>query len=773
MANLHKIYKKLNMLLESVSTESIIEPSNPDYDRQYAEDVLYHTAKPLTGEAVWFNKKWDSVYPQPEGFAPGAPAPSWTPEQVVFAMAGDPNLLWSSGPRSPGHGRMGGSPLFRTAKRVAREFGRPNDRELIADLYSNGFVPLVRKMKPGFDAGKTPIMGYMKDDIESAMRNGIGGSVVGQTFVSEQNTRSDILGLKAVLKVTDPAIIRANAEKIAPEFRDEPRFDKHPGNPFLQHSPIYYYLLTRYAEALEGGDEAEIQGAKDAISEVIDTANDRMTPIRGAGTGIGQAVSSLDRKTAVGVVSADATAPGEEGGGLKDTLTAEDDSDGAVNSEVVNRVLEIALFYDVGKIIGKKSKYQSLGAEIGAKGDVGGPFTANEFRYIIRSLGPIASNYPGRDVLRKAINIPREAKGWWQAGEDPEIDQMSSGALWSSKWRRDGYQALQPQAIADEMNAEIADLAQHGIQSARVLKTNSKGKDEAVGRVAINLTLKKAMFKMKVIATTNAADLGLDESTNTDTNGIIGKTYAERFLLSECANMMAGKIAKIIDDQANTIMESADDLGNIEFWKFTYNGKPREIIALGTYVNPKTGKHLLSGIDSSLVSQQSLEQLRDKAAEISGAKGSDDARYKFVATNLPTDVKSAYRTYDISLIQGLTKEPIVSSTTNLVEGYAARDERDVESDEAKQAEENTGIGQSVQRNEIDRKALLDAIEQSGHSVSSLARAVGVDPPAVSRLMRIPTDNDSESGRDPSISLAAAISKELGVSVESLFPDVFQ
>lgn len=75
--------------------------------------------------------------------------------------------------------------------------------------------------------------------------------------------------------------------------------------------------------------------------------------------------------------------------------------------------------------------------------------------------------------------------------------------------------------------------------------------------------------------------------------------------------------------------------------------------------------------------------------------------------------------------------------------------------------------------DIDRSPMLRAMEQQGHTVTSLAAAVGVDPPAVSRLLRTPKDRQGDpGGRNPSIGLASRIANELRMDVEALFPDIF-
>lgn len=75
--------------------------------------------------------------------------------------------------------------------------------------------------------------------------------------------------------------------------------------------------------------------------------------------------------------------------------------------------------------------------------------------------------------------------------------------------------------------------------------------------------------------------------------------------------------------------------------------------------------------------------------------------------------------------------------------------------------------------DIDRNPMLRAMEQQGQTVTSLANAVGVDPPAISRLLRTPKDRQGDpGGRNPSIGLASRIANTLRMDVEALFPDIF-
>jgi transcriptional regulator with XRE-family HTH domain len=92
----------------------------------------------------------------------------------------------------------------------------------------------------------------------------------------------------------------------------------------------------------------------------------------------------------------------------------------------------------------------------------------------------------------------------------------------------------------------------------------------------------------------------------------------------------------------------------------------------------------------------------------------------------------------------------------------------VESDEDSKASTK-----NINKADIDRRAMLQAMTNSGHSVTSLANAADVEPSMVSRLLRKPTSGDpNESARNPSISTAAKVSSALNASTEALFPDIF-
>jgi transcriptional regulator with XRE-family HTH domain len=87
--------------------------------------------------------------------------------------------------------------------------------------------------------------------------------------------------------------------------------------------------------------------------------------------------------------------------------------------------------------------------------------------------------------------------------------------------------------------------------------------------------------------------------------------------------------------------------------------------------------------------------------------------------------------------------------------------------------EHGGFQSKIHMNTVDRTPIARAMEQKGFTVTSLAQACGVDPPAISRILRTPQDTVGDpGGRNPSMGLAAKISAALKMDAEALFPDIF-
>jgi hypothetical protein len=87
--------------------------------------------------------------------------------------------------------------------------------------------------------------------------------------------------------------------------------------------------------------------------------------------------------------------------------------------------------------------------------------------------------------------------------------------------------------------------------------------------------------------------------------------------------------------------------------------------------------------------------------------------------------------------------------------------------------EESSIAQNIDIATVDRKPIVRAMQDRGFTVTSLARAVGVDPPAISRILRKPKDVQGDpQGRNPSMGLASQICTQLRLDPTSAFPDIF-
>lgn len=80
---------------------------------------------------------------------------------------------------------------------------------------------------------------------------------------------------------------------------------------------------------------------------------------------------------------------------------------------------------------------------------------------------------------------------------------------------------------------------------------------------------------------------------------------------------------------------------------------------------------------------------------------------------------------------------------------------------------------SIDKQTVDRMPLLKAMEEKQMTVTELAELCGVDPPAISRILRQPEPGPGDpGGRNPSMPLAAKICAALSMDPKSAFPDIF-
>jgi len=582
---LERLNRRFQLLAEQYegSNASWKDPNSPHYDRQKAEDALFHTVGPLTENPAWVNDHWTSPGQPVPGFKPGGPAPRWTEYEVVMAMAGDPSLIFKGrdNPRSPEYGNKGGAPVFRMAKKVARIYNRGNSRSDIEDLYGNGLIALTQIMKPGYDAGTegyidketgqrktTPFILFAKRHIISAMELGVGGNVNVSRAAGEESKATGLRGMKALLQETDPQAVRQAAEVVKGKYREQRSHDKTPDNPFGPFSSAYYQTAMAYADALESEDEDQIEAAQSRMRQLIDEIQDFSIPIRGAATGIGQAISTPDRVkkdkegnilNPVNIQSMDVNAGNEEGSSMAGNIPTDDAIESWIDPESIKYVLDIAMNYDIGQLVGSSPKYRQVAldfantySQLGGsthkkkaeKVEIGGRLTVQEFRYAIRRLGPIGSNYPGRGRPRERTNIPRDATGWWQPGEDPEIEPIPGGdGIWHSIWSRNGYQVMGSTEIGKEMIEEAREFVKLGIPTKRA---DMIGK-EMLSKVGINNTTAKAMIKIRLISYIHKYELGMEEDIIKKLPILEGMSAIDRMVVAETAEWMANRLATILE----------------------------------------------------------------------------------------------------------------------------------------------------------------------------------------------------------------------------------
>ena len=80
---------------------------------------------------------------------------------------------------------------------------------------------------------------------------------------------------------------------------------------------------------------------------------------------------------------------------------------------------------------------------------------------------------------------------------------------------------------------------------------------------------------------------------------------------------------------------------------------------------------------------------------------------------------------------------------------------------------------AVDSSTVDRTPILKAMEDQHYTVTDLANQCGVDPPAISRILREPQPGPGDpGGRNTSIELAAKICAVLSMDPRSAFPDIF-
>ncbi len=558
-----RIDRRLTVMLEGLDEESWKDPHAESYRRDVAENALFKTIGPLTEQPRWATD-WEA--PDGQVYAKGSPAPHWSQHELTIAIAGDPKYLERDqyNPRSPMYGgKFGGAPLWRWAREIARNYKKPNDMQFILDLYQLGMVQLTHMMQPGFDMSIEPFISYVTRSVKGAMENGVGGSNQARSALGAE--AANVAGLGKLLQAKTGDQARKFADQVKGKYQTTKSYDKSDENPFAQYSSAYFKAANDLADALDAENEAAINRAQLQISQLQDQIRDESEHIPGAATGLGQAIDTPDRKRTFNVGSIDEPFGGDSDAGsigqnLPDRGTG---NESPFDPETLQVLLHEALFVDYGAALPSGV----AGSEYNP-GAVKGTLTATEFRYLLRQLGSIASEYPGKGKLRERTDVPREAVGWWKAGEDPEIEplwgraaEVWGGDQWDSLWSRGGYNVQGPSEIAVEMTQEVREFNDLGVATNRTIKPKEKKKagdsasvkqyEEAVSNVAIVNAVKRAMLKIRMVAAVNSRELGLghdglDESIK-DKLVKAGSILVERVtpadrMIFESANRYLGKL---------------------------------------------------------------------------------------------------------------------------------------------------------------------------------------------------------------------------------------
>lgn len=596
------------------------DPANPSYIRSYAEDCLHKTYGPLRKDSTWSEDEWDpraSRYllgfepPPPRDYEPGGRAPVWTENEVTVAYAGDMGKAGDKdykmilGPAN--------SPLLNLAKKLARAYKIDNP-EAIQELYTNGLLRLSQLMKPGIDAGApgplrkdgtrgdpTGFISWIKNDLEKSLISGFGTTKAEKRALTAVKKLVDVAGSKTKATADVDMVLSPTFEgtqyQIAPEYQEDGpnKYDKDPGNPYGRYTWYIFQVGNDLRQALISKDAERIDLLKRELQQKIGQIEDGNELTLGLSTGSMQAISTPRGTKNVPLTSIDKPI-GDEGFSAAETLVARSaaKTEPTPTEAAFFTVLEICLNLDgvASKYLPtdptewnekiaipankvhqalKLTKEGSLPKELHIeRNQLLKSFDSMEFRCVLRLLGGLCANYPGKGKMRSSLGTPRHAAGWWNPYEDPEIEPIpefedysdeeeeqdlgaSGGSLaqkgeWTSAWRLKGSPLMGNKDIADEFRNEAQEMLEFGIPSAwadMVEAGNSKiMSDQTVNKYGL-----RAYTKLIVVAT-----MYKNRSFSESVDDI------DRLLISETALSMARVLSKSFE---STIFVPQDDLGHL------------------------------------------------------------------------------------------------------------------------------------------------------------------------------------------------------------------
>ena len=598
------------------------DPYSSEYSREYAEDCLYHTIGPLTSNSRWVDKPWLSRVGNeaPEDFVPGGKAPTWTDSEVYIAFAGlsdGTNFHQRGGNKGPASGKFG-SPLYRIARRAAKQVasstGKYMDENLVEDCYQNGSVALVKLLQPGADRSLSPFISWAATQVEGAMTGGVGSDTRIDMLLSDKSVyyvtpagqvkvrlpvmakspnagelpeafrarqeravklraeaesswvRKEVYGIQSLLQMTNPEEIYRAIDVVSEEYRYESKTDRASGNPFGHYSSEYYMFGSELAAAYEEGDQERIELAKQDLEKLESRAEGASAMILGTKTGLkpGHTITTPDRKTKTKIASISGGRPSAETGEAEEMQLADtrvdEDPEAPKPKELFNHVLKMCLNYDLRDIL-RGTKF--LDVDEKKLDNIKGFMTSNQFRFLIRSYGQIASEYPGKGEMREKLNIPREMPGWWSPYEDPEIELVAgSEEIWESIWLRDGCHALKVPDIVEEMAAEAKEFEEGFIigegEDEKIVKIPinpsrmAKANGLSISRQKVSGDLASATQKFEMVVLAERRSLAQEESLSESINGklvhLIIDDKLDRKIMMEQLNQLLRYNTKIRHD---------------------------------------------------------------------------------------------------------------------------------------------------------------------------------------------------------------------------------
>jgi len=218
----------------------------------------------------------------------------------------------------------------------------------------------------------------------------------------------------------------------------------------------------------------------------------------------------------------------------------------------------VGIGFDISQNEIRFPKFAGPPPEVDKKARKPRPMSVTEFRYAIRKLGPMASDYPGKGTPRSNVDVARGDTGWWKVGEDPEIEPLDSigkeGYIWHSFWSQEEYPPMGPTEIAQEITLERQVLDKMGVPVKDAEKIRA-GK-AAVSKNAVSNQTKVGYAMFLIVAHAhNLANQDIDEGIEKEFQGvpffegIRRMDNLDRMIIARTAQWMANKMIEGVEDK--------------------------------------------------------------------------------------------------------------------------------------------------------------------------------------------------------------------------------